>query len=225
MPKTGSILLDILSVLDIFAPLLPILIILIRKEYFQETMNFLMILCLIDFLWSLVLYIIPDTPEPTAIINHVFSFLEFSILTYIFMTLLPMQARKWVSILFVCTMGSIVLTMLANGVDHKIPLLEWFIRASLILISLFSLLKLVSGDSLHIFNNPLFWIAVGSFFFFSITGLISAVVPDFGNHEQKNILGKQVLWEIAALARFFFYTMATLYFDPTKKKQKDQSLF
>jgi len=225
MPKTGFILLDILSALNIFAPLLPVLIILTRKEYFQETMNFLMILCLIDFLWNLILYIISNQPKPTAIISHVFSFFEFSILTYIFLPLLPANTRKGASVFFGLAMGLIILLLLVKGIDQKIPALEWGIRLILLFISLFALIKLVSGDSLFIFNNPLFWISVGSFFFFSITGLVSAVVPDSNNHEEKNIVEKQVLWEIATLARSFFYVMATVYFDPSKNKLKDQSLF
>jgi hypothetical protein len=77
----------------------------------------------------------------------------------------------------------------------------------LILLTVIALLQLIRSQDIHIFLSPMFWVAVGTFFHYSMV-LITQSIPEYkavlhGEPEQRKIL-----LLIIILVQFIFYTIA-----------------
>ena len=84
MFKTGNTFIDFFSQVAIFFPLLPVIVIFFRGIYQKEVLNYLMILCLINFTQDLALQTLQVKYINQASIRHIFSLLEFVIIIQIF---------------------------------------------------------------------------------------------------------------------------------------------
>ena len=83
MIKTGNIYLDLFNIFLLIIPLLPVLVILIRKNYRFEVLNFLMIICLLNFIRGFLYTIDPHDPSTQQTIQNVFSLFDFLFLVLI----------------------------------------------------------------------------------------------------------------------------------------------
>ena len=79
MLKTGNTLADLLLLVVTFLPLIPVLLIFIRKEYGKEPLNFLAVICLLcflkDFSTSTAL-----TPQHSSLTDKLFSLLLLALI-------------------------------------------------------------------------------------------------------------------------------------------------
>jgi len=213
MFKTGNIFIDSFSQVIVFFPLLPVIIIFLRRIYQKDVLSFLMILCLLNFSQELVLQTLRIKYINQASIRHIFSLLEFVIIIQIFKSLLNGKSKEIINILVIAFLSAIVTYYLIKGSDQKKILPDILQNGFLILFVAYSLVNIVRQENLRIFYSVFFWIATGTLFYFVIAillDIIDACCPQF-NHPITT--DKMLLLNIANLARYFFYTLATLLYN------------
>lgn len=218
MLKTGNILLDLLSIVSTFSPLWPAAIIFLKKQYQQETLNFLMILCLLNFLRGFQLAFLPLEETAEQMMLNAFSLIELSLMLLLFKTSLPLKTDRNVHIVLIIFFSFIITAYLFNGLKQKNILLTWGGEMAILFLSFLCLAKLISEESIYIFNKPIFWIAVGSLFYFFPTMIVQIIGWYYQEVPPSNHAEKKALLDIAGLARYFFYALAALYFNRHKRK-------
>ena len=205
--------LDFLQFLSVIFPLLPVAVIAIKKNYRNDPLNFLMILCVLNFTRNLLM-VMPGV-EVTAreVILHIFGFIEFIFLMLIFKFVVPVKNRTLVNIFFSVYLSVIITVLLLQGFGKEMPLLEILQNSIIIFAGILSVAKLGFGDNLDIFSRPLFWIAIGALFYFSIALLTQVLNNNFEYLTSDNNNGNLLLLIIGNLAMYFFFLLAAFLYD------------
>jgi len=212
MLKTGNIFIDFFSQVVIFFPLLPVVVIFLRGIYHKEVLNYLMILCLLNFSQDLALQTLQIKYINQASIRHIFSLLEFVIIIQVFKSILKGRPKEIVNIVTIGLLSAIVTYYLVEGSDQKKILLDILQNSFIIIITAYSLVNIVQYENLRIFYSALFWIATGTFFYFVIVMLLDIIDGCCPQLHHPITTDKMLLLNIASLARYFFYTLATLFY-------------
>ncbi|MDR3712897.1 MAG: hypothetical protein P4L51_08800 [Puia sp.] len=226
MFKTGNAFIDAFSKGIVLLPLVPAGIIFLRKIYRHTILNFLMILCLLNFSESLGLLLPGLTPENHFAIKNIFFLLEAVALVRIMGSGPGGIPLKNALNSFLVALVSVFLTYFTlEGFDRSSIELDTARHAITLLLVLPALVLLLLGDSLYIFRLPLFWIAAGTAFYFSTlllvewTGHHHPVLPAPAN------AGEIVLIDIAGLVRYFLYALAALNYQPGQTDRQDHPAF
>lgn len=210
MDKTGIGLLDVLALAAILLPLLPIFIIFISKAYKQDTLALLMIFSLISFIQNLILYIPSFVFVDILFIRATFQLSQFTILLILLKTVV---AAKWlheaIKILLIAFISVVITIYSFQGIQPYLGTIELMQAALLILATLLSLLQLIKSQDIYIFLSPKFWIAGGTFFYYSMF-FITQCIPDYRAILQGEPQQKKVLLLIIVLIQFIFYTVAAI---------------
>jgi hypothetical protein len=215
MFKTGNVSVDFFSQVTVFIPLLPVVIILLRGTYRKDILTFLLILCLTNCIGSLLPRISKATNGPQIAIQHLFSFIEFIILTQIFKPEISGRLRKFLDILLIAFISSALTYYLLEGVDQNGVGISRIQDLIIIIISLINLFKLIRNSDLDIFSLPLFWISVGTLFYFVVANIMEAA-GCCSVLSISTITDKILLLNIANLIRYFFYALAGICYPPSK---------
>jgi hypothetical protein len=221
MQKAGNIFMDIFSLTSIIFPLIPAAAIFIKKKYHTESLNFLMILCLLNFVKIFLLITLPMSTAAQTIIENIFVPIELIILTQILKSALPGKLNTMANIFLIIFLSVIITVFLLKGITEKMPLTEISQNAIIIFISILSLANLVENNKLYIFNEPLFWIAAGSLFYFSISILMQALTPRYAALSPESVAEKEILLSIGNMAKYFFYTLAVFFYQPPYDKKEN----
>ncbi|MBS1599597.1 MAG: hypothetical protein JST75_15335 [Bacteroidetes bacterium] len=210
MLKTGNIFIDFFSQVVIFFPLLPVIIIFFRGVYQKESLIYLVILCLINFTQDMALQTLQIKDITQFSIRHIFSLLEFIVIVQIFKSILQGNLKELVNILAVAILSAVITYYLVKGANEKKNLIELLKDGFIIMLATYSLVRIVYQENLRIFYSAFFWIATGTLFYFVtvlLLDIIEACCPDLKNPFAAD---KMLLLNIAGVARYFFYTLATL---------------
>lgn len=225
MPQTGYIFTDILSIVSIIFPLLPAGIIFIKKTYRHETLNFLMILCLLNFVKNFLLFAPPLNTASLTVIKSIFALLEFVILIQIFSQVLPEKIKMIANILLVAFLSVVITSYLLEGANQRFYALEILKNSIIIFSGILCLARIVESSDLNILNEPLFWISTGSLFYFSISILMHAFSWYYAQMPSESLMQKEILMGIGGLAKYFLYTLAALFYQGTSDDKKGPSYF
>lgn len=221
MFKTGNNFINYLLLAAAFLPLLPVILIFLRKIYLKEQLNFLMIVCLLNFIEGLISRIPLLTSERQPIINNLFSLLELIALTQLFKPTLSSGTRNIFNI-FLISFLSVILTYFSLkgwGISSiELDTLQSCIIIGVILLSLPSLIR---GTDLHIFESPLFWIAGGTLFYFLIFILLQWVGDSYLSISRSPDIEKMIFLAIAGFIRYSLYTLAILFYRPAVKQAEN----
>jgi hypothetical protein len=210
MLKTGNIFIDFFSQVVIFFPLLPVIIIFLRRIYQKEVLNYLMILCLLNFSRDLAVQTLQIKYINQGSIRNIFSLLEFVIVIQIFKSILKEKSKEIVNIFTIAILSAIITYYLVKGSDQKKILLDVFQNSFIIMLTAYSLVMIVQYENLRIFYSALFWIATGTLFYFVIAMLLDIIDDCCPQLQHPITTDKMLLLNIASLVRYFFYTLATL---------------
>jgi hypothetical protein len=221
MPKTGNIFLDFISFVSAFFPLITLAVILIKKKYHNDALNFLMIICLLDFIGNFLLFIPTLAVSIENIISNFFSLIEFIFLMLIFKNFLSGNSRNMLNILFSILLSVVITTYFAKGVEEKIFFVQALLNGIIIFASVFSIAKITSADNLDIFDKPLFWIAIGSLFYFTMLILLQSL----GSYSEKNLNENEpestLLINVGNIVRYFFYLLAAFFYEHPKGEDEN----
>ena len=199
---------EILGLVAILLPLVPVFIIFISKAYKQDQLALLMVFCLVSVIQNLILYIPKTASVDVFFVRAVFQLAHFIIL----MILLEMVVQgRWfkegIKILLVSFVSVVITIYIFEGISRYLPAIEVFQSLMLILITLTAVLQLIRSHDIHIFLSPMFWVTGGTFFYYSMFFLTQSI-PDYiliirGEPQQKKLL-----LLIITLVQFAFYTVA-----------------
>jgi hypothetical protein len=208
MLKTGNKVIDVMALVSVFLPLIPVFTILLRKTYQRDILNFLMILCLLNFLGSLNLELLQMTPTSLATAEQVFSFLEMVILIQIFKSGLRKKMKGLLDVFVVAFLSAALTYYSLKGGVPRPDLLDFLQDLTIILLSTVTLVLLVRSNYLQIMYSPLFWIASGTLFYFVIALLLEIIDHSGGYVQQSVSADRIVMLIVATTARYFFYFLA-----------------
>lgn len=222
MPKTGIGLLEILALVAILLPLIPVFIIFISKAYKQDIIALLMGLCLANFIQNLILYIPRFVPLDIIFIRACFQLINYIILLMLLKLVIkgPLL-REAIKILMVAFVSVVITIFSLNGSPVYLGNIEIMQSLVLILITLIALLQLIRSQDIFIFLSPMFWIAGGTFFYYSMF-LLTQSIPEYKvvlqppSHQQK-----KALLLIIILIQFIFYIIAAIV---AGSKNKDERM-
>jgi hypothetical protein len=208
MYKTGNSFTDYLFWGGTFLPLLPALLILVRRRYGQEPFNFLAVICLLSFFQSLLGMVYPtsfDTPTPAgriiALLLYAFFFLTFR-------SNLGGRFRYGLNLLMTSVLSVLGTYWYLKGWEAANPAIELLINGFFVLLIGISLRKIIHNDELGVFRHPLFWIEGGTLFylllFLLLEGIGACCLPSGSGLEKRLFLG------LADLVRYVAYIAAVL---------------
>ncbi|MBS1918436.1 MAG: hypothetical protein JST87_19375 [Bacteroidetes bacterium] len=216
MPKTtGYYFMDCFSGVCLFLPLLPAIILFIKKGYQKEATNFLMILCFISFIKGMLLVIPGITTNIAVTIKNIFMFLELVIILFMFKIFFSAKLNYAFTIFSVIFFSSIITYYLLNGLNHERILFNQMQNGIIIFVSVFALIQILKTENLFVLQNPLFWAATGTVFYFSISLLVGAVNDSSGSKDSLIILN------IADLVRYSLYCIAAFFYRNITNEEKE----
>jgi hypothetical protein len=218
MVKTGISIPEIFSWIAILLPVIPILIIFIRRTWQQEIMIFLGALCLLSFLQHLMIYIPKLVPLNSTSVNSVFGLGEFALLLYLFkMTIEPTWLREIIHTVLISFLSVAITTYALQGTETHSFALAMTAAFILLSVAVIALLQLIRDKQLFIFQSPMFWIAGGNICYFSMF-----ILTGFVGSQEKGTLAlqqeKMILLSVINSIRVIFFIVAAY----TARQKKEQ---
>ncbi|HKH62528.1 MAG TPA: hypothetical protein VKA49_16910 [Flavitalea sp.] len=209
MPKTGIGLLEILSLVAILLPLIPVFIIFISKTYKEDILALLMGFCLVSFIQNLILNLLQFVPLDILFIKA-----SFHLITYIILLLLLQLViegkwiREGIKILLVSFVSVVITIYITRGISVYLRNIEIAQALLMIVLNFIVLLQLIRKHDIFIFLSPMFWIAGGTFFYYCMF-LLTQSLPEYkavlqGESQQQ----KRALLLVIILIQFVFYIIA-----------------
>lgn len=205
----------------VFAPLLPIVILFIRRAAPHPILSLLRITCIVVFIQNLAIAIPALTTLYLPFISAIFRLAELSLLYFLLVqAALPKRLRD-IMVMLLVSFVSVVITIYAFRGANAYPTVITAIESSaLILLSLISLMKLISNRHIVLFQQPLFWIAGGVICYFG-TFLFIEGLTRVRTGLSQNVEEKLIVFWIAGISRFLFFSLAA-YVAPVKRNDLHQ---
>jgi hypothetical protein len=220
MVKTGVSIPEILSLVAILLPVIPILIIFIRRTWQQDIMIFLGAICLLSFMQHLMVYVPKLVPVNTTFINSIFGLGEFALLLYLFKLVIDTGWMREVMHTILIAFASVTITTyVLRGTETHSFILSMIAAFLLLLTAVIAILQLIREKQLFIFQSPLFWVAGGSICYFSMFILTGFV----GRGTQALQQEKMILLSVINDIRFIFFIVAAYIAQP-KKEQTEKMI-
>jgi hypothetical protein len=211
MLKTGNVFFDYCLAVAGFLPLLPALLILVKKTYLKEPMNFLLIICLLNFLSGWVRRAgFPDAAGQ-PVIHNIFALLEMVFLALLFRPGLGTKMKNAVNVFLIAFLSAIFTYFSLRGwgsCNVAIDSIEAFIIVGILLLSLPPLIR---STPVYVLQTPQIWIAGGTVFYFFTLILLEWVGGScFLPVSRPPDTEKMILLAIAEIIRYLLYTGAVL---------------
>jgi hypothetical protein len=221
MFKTGNTSADYFLLAVTFLPLLPVILLFVRKIQVKEQLNFLMIVCLLNFIGGLIREEALLDAQKQSIVNNLFSLLELIAITQLFKPVLNARTKNLFNI-FLISFLSVLLTYFSiKGWAVSSIGLDTLQNGIIIGVVLLSLPPLVRSIALYIFEFPLFWIAAGTLFYFLIFILLEWVDGRYLSPSGSPDTEKMIFLAIAAFIRYLLYSLAILFCRPFRPTAAD----
>jgi hypothetical protein len=212
MPQTGNSFIDTFAMACIFLPLFPAIIIFLKRIYHNDALNFLMILCLLNFIKNILLFIPGLVIVNQITIINIFALPELLILILIFRSLFFGKIKNILTIFLVAFLSSLITYYLLNGIIQKREAMEVLQELVILIVSIVALFELINNNDIHIFKLPLSWIAAGTIFYFSISVLIKVLDTSSAQVNYVANADTQIILDIACFARYILYLLAALFY-------------
>lgn len=193
-----------------FLPLLPALLIIVRRLYGQEPFNFLAVICLLCFLRGFTLWVYPLTQEKQYLVNRIFSLLLFLFFFLAFRTNLNRNWRYGLN-LFLTSLLSVLFTYWSlKGWGGASPVAEMLLNGFLAVMIGISIPVVIRNDELGVFRSPLFWIEGGTLFYILLSLLLEGVGTCCSPLAASPDTEKRLFLGLADLVRYLSYLAAVL---------------
>lgn len=206
MLKTGLIL-DVLNIAAMLAALTPALIILFRKIWQTDMLNFLMVFSLLTFMHQIFTGVMPVNQGSYAFTQAVFSLGEFVLLLFL---LKPASRQKWAKDLFYIlsiAFLSVIITVYAiRGAAASAGVVLVLQNLILLGVAVVGMIQLLKSGQVFIFQLPLFWVILGVIAFCCMQLLLS-VIPSAGSQPQFEMAIMQCL--VVVIRSIFFIIAAS----------------
>ena len=205
MVKAGTIQ-NILCIIAMLAALAPALIILFRRVWQSDILNFLMVFSLLSFMHQLLTGIMPANQVSYHFTHASFSLGEFILLLFL---LRPPANPKWMrdlfhifSIAFLSVIITVYAIMGATASGSTVMVLQNLI---LLTAAIAAVIRLLKSEEVFIFQIPIFWIIVGVIAF-SCMELLLAMIPANGNGQPQREMA--IMQSLVIIVRSIFFIIA-----------------
>lgn len=213
-----------LTLLAIILPFSTGILIFTRQYYKEEALNLLMLLSILLFAKYLFTGFFTTTESIAPFYFSLFDTGELLLLLLLFrIPFRKTMAGQWINYLLVAFF-SVIITLYStqnnNSLLNTIRVIEAVI---LVLFCLFTLLRLIRNQYIFIFHSPLFWIAGGTLFYYSM--LLAIELLSYSIWFQK--IGTNEKWLLLSsfgVVRLLFYLVAAL-IKQSKKQEEDWDHF
>ena len=216
MPQTGNFFIDRLTWVCLFLPAAPVILIFLRKAFYSEPLNLLMIYCLLNGIGGLLLFIPGLAITDGIIISNIFFSAGLVILLLVYRSLFSGKTGNLFSIFLVALFSSLLTFYISKGIDRQRAYLDLFQEGILLIFSVIAVFELISRADQFVLMTPVFWIAMGTIFNFCITLLVTL----FDSPPQLSGLASrvdtQILLDIASAIRYLFYVFAGWFYEREK---------
>lgn len=208
MPKTGIGLLEILSLVTILLPLIPVFIIFISKTYKEDILALLMGFCLVSFIQNLILNVRQFVPVDILFIRASFHLISYIILLLLLQFVIESKwMREGMKILLVSFVSVVITIYITRGISVYLRNIEIAQALLMIVLNFIVLLQLIRKHDIFIFLSPMFWIAGGTFFYYCMF-LLTQSLPEYKAVLQGESQQKKALLLVIILIQFIFYIIA-----------------
>lgn len=199
----------------ILLPVIPILIIFIRRTWQQDIMIFLGAISLLSFMQHLMAYVPTLIPVNTTFVNSIFGLGEFALLLYLFRLVINTGwIREVMHAILIAFTSVAITTYVLRGTETHSFILSMTAAFLLLFSAVIALLQLIREKQLFIFQSPLFWVAGGSICYFSMFMLTGFV----GKGTQALQQEKMILLSVINDIRFIFFIIAAYIARPKKEQ-------
>jgi len=220
MFNTGSDFFNVFMHVAAWAPLIPLCIVFFRKLYRQESFSLLMILCVVEILFSIFFSAIPPGTATYYFFNNLYYIAQFLLMSFLLRSCVQ---NLQVSNAFLFIMGLFVTVAVTfnaikgfnvdNRLMYSIASGILFVESSIVLI------VILLFESKGTVMSPLFYIAAGIFFYFGLNGYLSFGRKFFFHNDLTDTQNVWKLIYIVSFIKYIFFTIAALlYRNPTVEK-------
>ncbi|MFI5154493.1 MAG: hypothetical protein ACHQET_14245 [Chitinophagales bacterium] len=212
MFRTTDTFLNIFSQVLVFLPLIPVVLILWKRFYRIDSLNFLMILCLVEFIEQLSLHIDAFPTEAAPGISNLFLLLESVIYFLLFRSHFGGMAREVLLYFAIAFFSSLITYYIVAGINQEglsMHLIQFALIACMVSYCMAGLIK---RDNPRILQFPIFWIGAGTLFYILILAITviteKFLHKEYGRHGAGQGIQKMIIVDMADLARYAFYIIA-----------------
>ena len=212
MFKTGNSFTDVLLLGISFLPLLPAVLIFIRRLYGLEPFNFLALICLLCFLRGLISLIYPLSRENQYFTNKVFALLLFLLFALTFRSGLGGKLRYGLTLLLTSLVSVVFTYWSLTGWGVASPGIGMLLNGSLAVLIAISVSVVFHNDELGVFRSPVFWMGGGTLFYLLLSLLLEGIgiggnpLTGPADPEKRLFLG------LAELVQYLSFTIAVFSF-------------
>jgi hypothetical protein len=208
MVKTGLSIPDALSFLAILLPVIPIIIIFLRRTWQQDMMIFMSAISLLSIIQNLVISVSALTPANITFVNNIFGLSEFVLLLYLFRLVISTPWIREVLHAILISFVSVSVTIYAlHSTAQYAATLNITAAFILLLVAIIALLQLIRDKQLFIFQSPMFWIAGGNICYFTMF-ILTGFVGIQGNEGVALQHEKLILLSVINGIRYLFFIAA-----------------
>jgi hypothetical protein len=203
---TGNPYSDVLNFLTVILPIISLGIILFRKEYTQDAITFVMILCIFFFI------------QRVLFTHNVLNGIEFMLMAVILKVHTTSTRFRYVLNGFVIAYISSIITYYAIlGFTSDELLLRGIQYGLMIAMMAVAIGRQWQKQSLEMMNSPLFWICMSTLFYFTFCLFWEAGKVYLFNTQETASLASAMFMKIAAAIRFVMFTFAIWFLEPTEE--------
>jgi hypothetical protein len=214
MFKTGNSFMGYFLMVTTFLPLVPVILVFLRRIYLKEPFHFLMIICLLGFLDGLIRVSPSLNIDNQYIVHYAFSLLLFLLFVQLFKPYLGTSLKYLLSIFLAAFLSAIITYGTVKGWGVRPFPIDILLSCALSAIILLALPSIVQAGQLQVFRSPLFWIAGGTLFYLLLFLLLEWIGPCCLPFTPPLDQEKMLFLSIADLVRYLLYVVAGLTYRP-----------
>ena len=211
MYSTGSSYFNAFLHVAVYSPVIPLLIIIFRQLYYNQSFNLLMIYCLMSIFFSMFGDLVREDGNLGLVFMNMQYLVEFILLSLLVRSAMNDSTLKQIVNIIMAIFCTIVITYaVIRGYDNHLPLMYGTGNALLLFISLLLSFELIRTEKKNLSTSYRFWIVAAIFFCYGFNFLVSFGWKFFFT---RNTITAQELWSFSYLASFLknvFFSTSTL---------------
>jgi hypothetical protein len=217
----------ILYVPAILLPFVAAIILFARRRFRSDIFTLLLLLSCLLFTRCLFAAFMEEKINPSTIADVYFNLGEWMLLGLLFKTTAPAEIKPWFNYLLITAISSALTTSLILPVSQYFFTFRIIHAAILVILSLYCLFVLIRNRFQFIFQHPLFWIAGGTWFYYSmvIVGewlqIHNFLKSDSSLHHPGE---KEILLGVFLTVRLVFYGIASFTREPGHYEEEWKNL-
>lgn len=216
---TGNPLTDLLTYLTLALPLISVCFILFKKEYTDESLTLVMLLCLFYFIQRLLIQYNNLLDLSSPILHNSFNALEFLLLVSIFKY--NFKSRRFNTILnsfLIAYFSSTVTYFAIEGFSDDQYLLKIIQNGLMITLMATTIYLQLVRQQIMLMNSPLYWISLSTLFYFAFSLFWESGKEYIFNETEQTGTQAQNFSLMAVTIRFGIYATAIWFLKPSGAK-------